>query len=47
MSRLRASGSRQALERRLLFAFLYHQMCEGSFVYLRAGAFKLILSANT
>ena len=34
-------------ERWPLFAFLYHQMCKGSSVYLKAGAFKLILSANT
>lgn len=45
--RLGADGSKQAFERQPVFAFLYHQTHKGSSVYLEAGSFKLILSANT
>lgn len=47
VSGLGASGSKLVFERRPLFAFLYHQKCKGNSVYLKAGAFKLILYANT
>lgn len=40
-------GARAAFGRQPVFAFLYHQMHKGSPVYLKAGAFKLILSTNT